>query len=177
MVRDDWEAVFWRMPSRRMVTLLPPKPRVEYVGIDPNCVPPVMPTAASTASTAVRKPRACITSWVMTDTLAGISRSVRPSREPVPTGASIGSENVFSFSDTTSTRSSWTTGCATAAIVKVRKLSGSEKRDGRIMAGPWWERKDRWRKDGETDRETGFLAGAAWSRMLLGARGAREGAT
>ena len=42
------------------------------------------------------------------------------------------------------------------------------------MAGPWWERKDRWRKDEETDRENGLLAGAAWSRMLLGARGARR---
>jgi hypothetical protein len=28
-VRDDCEAVFWRMPSRRTLTLLPPKPRVE----------------------------------------------------------------------------------------------------------------------------------------------------
>jgi hypothetical protein len=82
-VREDCEAVFWRMPSRMTLTLFEPNPRVLYVGMEPNEVPPVMPTAASTASTAVRRPRSCMTSCVTTETETGRSRLVSPRREPV----------------------------------------------------------------------------------------------
>jgi hypothetical protein len=84
----------------------------------------------------------------MTETLAGTSRSVRPSREPVPTGASIGNENVFSFSEMTSTRSSWTTGCADVAVVSRSKLSGRKRREEENMDG---------RREAEVGRKrTGF---------------------
>jgi hypothetical protein len=84
--------------------------------MEPNCVPPVMPTAASTASTAVRRPRSNIISWVMMETEAGSSRLERPSREPEVATASSGREKFASLSAVTSNFSSWMGAVAAAAV-------------------------------------------------------------
>ena len=47
--------------------------------------------------------------------LAGVSRFVRPRREPVPEIASSGREKLFSFSAVTAKRSSWTASSAVGA--------------------------------------------------------------
>ncbi len=88
--RADWELVFCRIPSRMTVMSFPAKPREEKFGIEPTEVPPLMPTAFSTASAAVRAPRSWMKSWVTTETLAGSSRVVSPSREPVAFTSSSG---------------------------------------------------------------------------------------
>lgn len=83
-------------PSNNNRVWLPVNPRMENAhGTGES--PTVTPVAYCAASITPRMPRSCMVCWVITSTLAGISRNVRPRRElpllcscnpsvPVPSG-------------------------------------------------------------------------------------------
>ena len=118
--------------------------------MEPKLVPPVMPTADSTDSTAVRRPRSCIISWVMTETLAGKSRTARPRREPVAGAASRGREKFLALSAMTSMRSSTTRSSLAAGLVVCAERAETRRREQR-------ER----RRERETERGRDMVIGCA----------------
>ncbi len=110
-----------------IVMSFPAKPRVEKFGIEPTDVPPLMPTAFSTASTAVRAPRSWMKSWVTTETLAGSSRVVSPSREPVAFTSSSGSAFLRSSPSSALTTSASRVSKASGVSVSPKAAAGTRQ--------------------------------------------------
>ena len=95
----------------------PLKPRIEKIAGAPGASPPVTPTAAFATSVVVRMPWSCMVCWLMTSTVAGVSRAEMPRREETSVTAAV-------FSGvSTGPLAGWVIGLATTVAAGLRPVT------------------------------------------------------